>query len=303
MFSKTNKRISLNPLDNRQYDNDTTPIMTDFAPPTPTTPTTPVPAYGGGGNGRGRGPGGGGGGGGRTLRSAPIHLPSSQANNHSAPPTPRSPAHPRQQPSQQQYGDGGGARRHNTYHQGHHQNSQQHQLPRSTRSLHHHHQQQQHHHQKPPPSPMYPPSPSAPSFRSQELHAGYQSTPQMYSPTSPSFHNQYPPSPGSPLPPYVERPPMAVVNSPPQYTSREMSYGRTGGASRSASDPELAMYENAAYYTNRNRKQQEQKELQRRRQQQQESSNDGECCGCFKSTAEFCPCLCFCCMFGGVAAA
>lgn len=233
------------------------------------------------------------------MRSAPIHLPSSQANNHNAPPTPRSPAYPRQQPSQQQYGGGGGgggARRHNTYHQGHHQNSQQHQLPRSARSLHHHHQ-------KPPPSPMYPPSPSAPSFRSQELHAGYQSTPQMYSPTSPSFHNQYPPSPGSPLPPYVERPPMAAVNSPPQYTSREMSYGRTGGTSRSASDPELAMYENAGYYTNRNRKQQEQKELQRRRQQQQESSSDGECCGCFKSAAEFCPCLCFCCMFGGVAVA
>ncbi|KAG0006913.1 hypothetical protein BGZ65_001876 [Modicella reniformis] len=76
MFSKQDKRISLNPLDNRQYDADMTPIMTDFASPTtPTTPTTPRPVHNGGSEYRGNG-----GGGGRMMKSAPIQLPGNCGN-------------------------------------------------------------------------------------------------------------------------------------------------------------------------------------------------------------------------------
>ncbi|KAG0198435.1 hypothetical protein BGX28_008163 [Mortierella sp. GBA30] len=118
----------------------------------------------------------------------------------------------------------------------------------------------------------------------------------MYSPKSPSFH-QYPPSPGSPLPPYVDCPPLPS----PSMTPPPPSYSPSGG--RMTNDPEIAMYESSGYYTNRNRKQQQQQQLaQQRRRQQQAEEEKGECCSCFKDISEFCPCLCFCCIFGGLAA-
>jgi hypothetical protein len=61
------------------------------------------------------------------------------------------------------------------------------------------------------------------------------------------------------------------------------------------------MYESSQYYTHRNREQQQQKEARQRRLQQQEDANKGECCSCFKEIAEFCPCICFCCLFGAMA--
>ncbi|KAK3816864.1 MAG: hypothetical protein J3R72DRAFT_45375 [Linnemannia gamsii] len=78
MFGRSDKRISLNPLDNRQYEADTTPIITDFQPPqTPTTPTTPrTPRHPPQSSNYQGYPNNGGHSGGRTMKSAPIHLPS-----------------------------------------------------------------------------------------------------------------------------------------------------------------------------------------------------------------------------------
>ncbi|KAI7820810.1 hypothetical protein BC939DRAFT_457001 [Gamsiella multidivaricata] len=323
MFSKTSKRISLNPIDNRQYEGDTTPIMTDYIPPTtPTTPTTPnAPRsihnghQGHRGNG-GYSNGGGGGGGGRTMKSAPIQLPGNSGSSAHSGTSYSSGGRTRgQPPTSPRYdgfgqsgsgggqgggnGGGNGARRNNTYHASSNQHHLQHQQQRHNTTRHgggdrprqQQQQQQMTYH----------------SSRSQpDLHSGYQPTPQMYSPTSPSFHNQYPPpSPGSPLPPYVERP--VMTPPPPSYSpsSRDVGGGGSGRGvpARSVSnDPELAMYESSAYYTNRNRKQQQQQQLmQQRRRQQQEQEEKGECCSCLKDIGEFCPCLCFCCLFGAVA--
>ncbi|KAF9585311.1 hypothetical protein BGW38_002950 [Lunasporangiospora selenospora] len=290
MFSKSNKRISLNPLDKTSYDGDTTPIMTDYAPPTPSAPTRAATAHHGSSSS----------GGGRTLRSAPIHLPTPMDDGRGQ----RSP----QQSQFRQHGQGGGprppnggARRHNTFSSSghHHGQGSRHrqppieQQPQSHPMMYNHASRSQHDLYNPPKSPNT---------------LGYQTTPQMYSPTSPSFQ-QYPPSPGSPLPPYVERPPPAMMQ-PPQYSNSSWQAGsKSGGGgrmgpSRSTSDPEIELYENSSYYTNRNRAQQARNERQReqaRQRQQQEEKN--ECCGCFKELAEFCPCCCFCCMLGAAGAA
>ncbi|CAO3570195.1 unnamed protein product [Mortierella alpina] len=308
MFSKSNKRISLNPLDNRQYEADTTPIITDYQPPTPTASAAPsthrsANGYSNGQQGH-RGNGGYSSHGqsaandGRALKSAPIHLPAGYGGSSSASGS-SSRGGPRY-PHQGDRRDGQGnaapaARRNNTYHSSSaHHGQQSGTRPQQQRHNTHHGKSSRYQHQQPQAQQQM----TYHSSRSQpDLHSGYQAAQQMYSPTSPSFHH-YPPSPSSPLPPYVERPLPSPTMAPPP-----PSYSPSGGRSHVSNDPEIAMYESSGYYTNRNRKQQQQRQMaeQRRRQQQQQDEKD-ECCSCFKEIGEFCPCLCFCCVLGGMAA-
>ncbi|KAF9897226.1 hypothetical protein BX616_005970 [Lobosporangium transversale] len=307
MFNnKTNKRISLNPIDKSQYDGDTTPIMTDYIPSTtPTSATFPSsPRQQDHGSGRGgyqqahRGNGGASGGRGydNGLKSAPIQLPSGDyGDNHSN----------RSQHGQGYSNGGNGARRNNTYHSSspNHQQLRHHATHRSNNSSHSGNgggngNGRRYRNQQPMPTQQM----TYPSSRSQsDLHNGYQSSQPIYSPTASSFHSQYSSSPGSPLPPYIERP---TMNPPPPSYSPSTRDGKGGRMppSRSTSDPELALYESSAYYTDRNRMQQQQKQMMQQRRKQQQEAQDKECCSCCRDMGEFCPCFCFCCMFGAAAA-
>ncbi|CAO3572554.1 unnamed protein product [Mortierella alpina] len=143
--------------------------------------------------------------------------------------------------------------------------------------------------------------------------SSYQATPQMQSTRPPSIGFSEPP--GSPLPPYVARPAQAM--KPPHYYQEIHHETQAAGQMEymDATDERRGYNSGDALWMPGNRSSNRQAEediyqsagqfnpeaSSRSRKKSSDGSRRAECWSTLRDIAEFCPCLCVCCICGGVA--